>query len=77
MTTWNYRVIRKIQTSPTDRIEYLEINEVYYDENGKPTSVTMDAIAPYGENIEKLASELKHMSEALTKPILDYSDFDE
>jgi hypothetical protein len=74
MTTWNYRVIRKSETETSPK--YLEIHEVYYDDTGKPVSVTMEGITPYADDIDALASELRRMSEALTKPVLDYSDFD-
>jgi len=77
MTTWNHRVIHKIQTGPQgSSVDYYEIHEVYYNEDGKPTSVTLEAVVPYGESPDELKDDFERMQEAFSKPILDYSDFD-
>ncbi len=64
--TWNYRVVRNK--------DYLQIYEVYYY-GDNPTSITMNAITIGGETIESLAKNLSYAQEALTKPILEYSNF--
>lgn len=40
MTTWNYRVIRKIMPGPRESLEYLEIHEVYYNDEGNAVSIS-------------------------------------
>jgi len=69
---WNHRVIR--HKDDKGNVWY-QIHEVYYDEkDGKyhPTSVTVDSIAPYGEDVEELRSTLEMMIKCLGDPVLDY-----
>lgn len=62
--TWNHRVVRKQGL--------LQVYEVYYDELGRPASVTETAVSPMGDNLQELASEIKAFAKALSKPILDF-----
>lgn len=76
--TWNHRVIRKIQKrETTDDDVYLGIHEVFYDENGVPNMVTVDAVEVGGDDLKGLAQTLEWMRKSLSQPILDYTDFEE
>lgn len=68
--TWNYRVM-----TMNNGATYT-IHEVYYDEEGKPRSYTVDPIDPCGESLKDLKTELSWMRKALSKPILTPDDFD-
>jgi hypothetical protein len=64
--SWNYRLVKNEKL--------LQIHEVYY-RNEKPHSITADPVALCGETMEELAKVIDLMKEALSKPILDYEDF--
>lgn len=66
--TWDYRVIVK------DGSYY--IYEVYYDDDGNPGAFTEDPVSPFGESLEELKEDLKHFSDALSLPVLDYSELE-
>jgi hypothetical protein len=65
---WNYRMVR---LTKNNHDKYLELCEVYYDENGKPYGF-IDKKNPYVEanQVELLAVHMR-ISEALRKPILE------
>lgn len=69
--TWNYRVVRKVYN---DETILWGIHEVFYDDEGNPKAVTVDAIAPESESEEGIKTVLEWMLAALEKPILEYSD---
>lgn len=71
--TWNHRVVHHVNNMG---FHFYSIHEVYYT-GDIPTSCTADGVAPYGESPEELAEELKRMLVACSKPILDYSIFEE
>jgi hypothetical protein len=50
------------------------IHEVYYSEDGRPIACSEEAVRPYGESPEELRNDVRHFSEALEKPVLDYDD---
>jgi hypothetical protein len=93
--SWNHRVVRRYKSDVPEHMKkfcnadcsYLEIAEVYYDENGKPNGVTEGASAVLGggdpddtdeEVMKGLRWQLEHMLIALDKPILDEkADFPE
>lgn len=64
--TWNYRVLRYADGE-------FGIHEVYYDETGKPTSCTLDAVGVVGEDV---AGVLEMMTRALKEPVLEWELFD-
>ncbi len=79
--SWNYRLVyhspSKYTVNDTEflREEYLAIHEVYYDDNDRPTSMTIDGIVVGDEGQDSLVSlklQLKQQLEALKKPILSY-----
>lgn len=73
---WNYRVIHKVNKGAVPEDCY-EIHEVYYKANNddNPQNVTVRAVTPYGETLEELADVFKMYTRALTKPVLEMSDF--
>lgn len=73
MSTWNNRVIRKVYEHETQ----LGIHEVFYNDEGNPYLVTVNAVGVVGDTLEELEQTLKWMMEALGEPILEYSDFEE
>lgn len=77
---WNYRVVYHppstymVGEQEFEREEYLAIHEVYYDENGDPTAMTINEIVTGDEGTDSLISLkwiLEHQLEALEKPILN------
>lgn len=67
---WNYRVL---QYSSSDSEEGLyKITEVYYDEQGNPTSWVDEPIDPLSaqESKESLQWIMLALQEAITKPVL-------
>lgn len=68
--TWNYRAVRR--THPESQETYWAVLEVFYDEDGKPTSWTVEDSEPYGETLAELRADLCHMlADALTRPPLE------
>jgi hypothetical protein len=65
--SWNYRVLKHERAE--DDFYYI-IHEVYYDKSGNATSWTVDAVQPWGENMEELELSMKHYNSALDKPVL-------
>jgi hypothetical protein len=51
------------------------IHETYYNEKGEPNGITERPVEPYGETATELLQSWASMSEAFTKPILDYDEF--
>ena len=71
--SWNHRVIRNV----VDGEETFTIHEVYYREDGYPESVTENPVPAFGTNVEELTHNLVHMMSALTKPVLDFTMFED
>lgn len=74
--SWNYRIVRKAYEKET----MLGIHEVYYNDEGIPNMVTVDAMdveVTDAEGLHILRGILKRMMEATDKPILEYSDIGE
>lgn len=76
MTTWNHRVVRRVYRHDDGTTsESFMVHEVYYDEDGRPTSCTADGVEPYGETLEELVDDLERFRRAAELPTLEYSDF--
>lgn len=69
--TWNYRVMR--HHGPDGVFD--AIHEVYYDGEGQVSTWTETPVAPiqYADQGGSLSDELRQMTEALSKPILDFA----
>lgn len=76
---WNHRVVRrKYEYNDGKYVEYCyAIHEVYYDEDGKPDTMTKEPTDPHGESIKDLKWSLKKMKECLEHPVLDYETMEE
>ena len=81
MGHWNYRLVYhppskyKVGDQEFDRLEYLAIHEVHYNDDGDPVSMTIDEIVTGDEGEDTLVSLiwiLENQRKALTKPILGY-----
>ena len=66
--SWNYRVIKSYPATAEN--EWYSIHEVYYDDEGKITAWTEDAIAPESDTLEGLRDILGLMRSCLFKPVL-------
>lgn len=73
MSHWNYRIIKRRVLEE----DSYHIHEVYYDDEGVPDACTMDASSPFGETLEELKNDLNYMMNALNKPIIEYSYFED
>ena len=69
--TWNYRVVKSVNAGETT----YGIHEVYYDDNGKPVSCTVDPMAPMGEKLVEVYSDMQYMLKAFDYPTLTEEDF--
>ena len=54
---------------------YYTIREVFYDDEGDPELVMVDADGPFGTTLEELQRDIKQYAKALMYPILNYEDF--
>lgn len=71
--TWNYRVYKCKEKEE----EYYAIHEAYYAPyKEEPHSYTVDPVAPMGNTLEELRSDLQMMLAALDKPVIDYPHSD-
>ena len=64
--SWNYRVIES-DTGFT-------IHDVYYNDAGAITNVSVGEVAAYGETLDELRSDLEHYMKALERPALKMSE---
>lgn len=71
MFSWNYRIIRKKAQKDND-YEYYELHEVHYSADGVTIeNWTVNPIAPHGETLDELNSDMKLMLQAFERPVLD------
>ena len=71
---WNHRVIRHVLV---DETSWLAIHEVYYDDNDKPDSCTKEPIQMVSNDLNEMEWTVDKIKEALKKPIIDYTYFEE
>ena len=78
--TWNFRVVKTVYKAGTpDEETCLAIHEVYYDDNGNATGVTVDAVAVVVDADDhewSMEKEFAAQMKALTLPVLNFEDFD-
>ena len=70
--TWNYRIVS--EKAPEG--EFLQLYEVYYDDDGKIKGMTENPMKPYGESVEELQNDLEYMMEDLKQPVLDMKELE-
>ena len=75
MTTWNYRVLER--TCKKTHEKTYAVHEVYYDETGRPEGCTENSIAPMGESLAELKSDMNHYLQALKETVLVYDGLEE
>jgi hypothetical protein len=68
---WNHRVLESTEAGERSSGVY----EVGYDESGRPTHRTENAMKPMGEDLQMLARELAMFRRALRKPVLSHKSF--
>lgn len=68
MSTFNYRVFKKHDGLSN---AYLEIHEVYYNEEGQVIGLTANPKTPFGYTKEELKENLERMLVALEAPTLE------
>jgi hypothetical protein len=71
---WNYRVVKKTNVSSDGNYVGFGIHEVYYDDDGVPTSCTEDTVEPWGESLEELERDVAAYVAALKKPALIFEE---
>lgn len=67
--TWNHRVVRSV--SAVDGTVAYTIREVFYEDDGKVSGWTADAIEPHGETLDELRQNIARMAECTDRPVLD------
>ena len=65
---WDYRVVRKESENGSD--EWYSIQEIYYDDSGKPYAQTIDLMIE-GDTVTGMRTQLEKMIECLKQPMLD------
>lgn len=68
---WNHRLIKRTH----DTGVFYAIHEVYYDESGKPESITENPVSISEHSKSDVMTTLRRMERALTMPTLNYEDF--
>jgi hypothetical protein len=63
---WNYRILAHEHNGEI----YLQIHEVYYNENNVPDSYTQNAVSIGGEDLKAITWTLNKMLKCRTEPIL-------
>ena len=74
--TWDYRVMRRVTKVNGKRDVSFGIYEIFFDEKGKLEGWTEDSVEPHGDTLKDLKTDLKWMTQAFNKPILDYNKLD-
>jgi len=69
MTTWNYRVIRKV--GPLSGDTTYQIHEVYYREDGSIDCWTQQPVEPLGVSESQLRNDLHAFLAAFRQPVLE------
>ena len=68
---WDYRVVRKEYDCESG--ECYSVQEVYYDDDGKPMAQSIDLMIE-GGTITEMKTQLELMLKSLEEPVLDESD---
>ena len=83
--SWNYRLVRtKFENDTDDHSAWYkyEIHEVYYDNNGKEESMTVNPIGPYEERIihhardENIKANIIKQLKDMIKDVENYNIFE-
>lgn len=69
MTTWNYRVIKKVYPD-TDEITY-QVHEIYYHENGSIDCWNDTPVEPLGVSESNLRNDIRSFLGAFRLPVME------
>lgn len=69
---WNYRVV---QWKTPQGKPYFSIHEVYYDDEGRPISCSVEPDHPMGNTLDELREDLEWYRKAIDAPVLTEDDF--
>ena len=56
------------------RNDYIEIHEVFYDEDGKPVLVTVNGVGVGGNDEAEVMGAMQNYLAAIAKPVMEYED---
>ena len=70
--TWNLRAVKMFDEFEQEK--YIEIREVYYDDDGEPMGHCEAAMC--GESLDDLQTYVEWALEALKKPVLEFKEQD-
>ena len=69
--SWNHRVLlTHVQLGP-EEFDHYAVHEVYYDDNGVPTSWTKEPIAIVGDDYVECRNAWEMIARAFTLPVLE------
>lgn len=68
MTHWDYRVVQQDDGD-------LGIYEVYYDDNGRPTSISSERVAPSADSADSLRAEYQRLMKSFDREVLFMRSF--
>lgn len=77
--SWNYRVMKHteypVNVAAGMPEEWFAIHEVHYEEEtGDPKSWSVDPMHPQGSTLDELKADIKLMTDALNKPVMEFGD---
>lgn len=67
--SWNYRIVHRVQSGE----DCFGIHEAYYNPDGSIWAISEEPIAPFGNTKKELIDDHAHMTEAIIKPVLEYT----
>jgi hypothetical protein len=73
MTTWNHRFMKFEDTFLNDGTTYIELCEVYYDENETPIGYSEPSLI--FDNLDGVQDFVDRINKAAAQPILNNADF--
>lgn len=69
--SWNHRVIREIHEVGSERQLDYGVHEVFYGDDGSPSSWTKEPVAIFGDTFKGAAEVYMQMAGAFMLPILE------
>lgn len=77
--SWNYRVVKRTESVPHfgEPVISYGIHEVYYNENGKITGLTVEPIKIIADNHLELYDTIDRITKSLNKKTVIYETLEE
>ena len=63
--TWNYRLVKHVERKPY--CVWYSVNEVFYNDAGKPWAMTQDPITLEGKSLKEIMADLKLIQRDLAR----------